>query len=76
MNENALRPWRSGVALTNAADDYLKALVDADAEQIGEKPPFDEEDIDIRAEFRQAWRDVMTGNTLTLDEMWKALDEE
>ena len=50
--------------------------MDADAEQIGEKPPFDEEDIDIRAEFRQAWRDVMTGNTLTLDEMWKALDEE
>jgi hypothetical protein len=37
--------------------------------------PDDEEHVDIRAEFKQAWRDIMTENVLSLDEMYALLDE-
>lgn len=58
-----------------AADDYLKALVDADAAQMGEDLPFDEDEVDIRAEFKQAWHEAMTGKTMSIEDMWKAIDE-
>ena len=58
-----------------APEDYLKALVDADAVQSGEDPLFDEDSVDIRAEFRQAWREAMADDTIPLDDVWKALNE-
>ena len=57
---------------------YLRALIEADAREHGDTPPFtdDEDDVDIRAEFRQAWRDAMTGNVISLEDLWKAVDDE
>jgi hypothetical protein len=40
--------------------DYLLALVDADDDFIDDP---EEDAVDLKAEFRQAWRDAMTGNT-------------
>jgi hypothetical protein len=40
--------------------EYLWALVEADNEEVDD---FDE-DIDVEAEFREAWRQAMTGQTM------------
>lgn len=61
----------------DSSDAYLRALVKEDMVALGEPLPFeDEEDVDIRAEFKQAWGEAMRGETLPIEELWKARDEE
>lgn len=36
----------------------------------------EEEDIDIHAEFREAWREAMEGKTHPISTLWDELDEE
>lgn len=36
----------------------------------------EEEVIDIHEEFRQAWREAMTGEEIPLSELWDALNAE
>jgi hypothetical protein len=61
----------------DAPDLYLKALIEADAIQHGDEAPFeDDEQVDIREEFRQGWRDIVEGRVYPIDQLWKELDEE
>jgi hypothetical protein len=61
----------------DAPESYLKALIEADAVEHGYEPPFEEdEEVDIREQFRQGWRDVIEGRVHPIDQLWKELDEE
>jgi hypothetical protein len=61
----------------DASESYVKALIEADAVQHGEIPPLkDDGQVDIRAEFKQAWREVMEGKAIPIEDVWKALDDE
>ena len=61
----------------DAPESYLKALIEADAVEHGYEPPFeDDEEVDIREQFRQGWREIMEGKAIPIDELWKALDDE
>jgi hypothetical protein len=59
-----------------APDEYLRALIESDAEAHGEKLAFDDDDDDILANFRQGWHEAMTGNTHPLSELWDDIDDE
>jgi len=59
-----------------APDEYLRALIESDAEAHGENLTFDDEDEDILANFRQGWHEAMTGNTRPLSELWDDIDDE
>jgi hypothetical protein len=53
-----------------APADYLKALVESDAE---EDEGFDEDPV---AAFRQSWHEAMTGQTHPVSTLWDDLDDE
>lgn len=60
-------------------EDYLRALVAADA--LVEVLRDDWQDSDVSADeiettFREAWHDAMTGNTLPVESLWDALDDD
>ncbi len=49
----------------DAPDDYLRALIEADAKAHGENLTLDDEEDPIEG-FREGWRDAMTGNIYPL----------
>lgn len=60
-------------------EDYLRALVAADALVEALRP--DWQDVDESAEeletsFREAWHDAMTGNVLPIEALWDSLDDD
>ena len=60
-------------------EDYLRALVAAD--ELVEALSDDWQDADISADeiektFRESWHDAMTGNTLPVESLWDALDDD
>jgi len=58
----------------NAAD-YLLALVDADEEDFIDDP--EEDAVDLKAEFREAWQAAMTGEGIRpVEELLAELDRE
>lgn len=62
------------------AQDYLLALVESDV--IGAAIVEDEDDMNavekaqLMADFREAWHDAMTGNTLPASALWDELDKD
>lgn len=59
---------------------YLLNLINADAVEHGEEPPFDD-DIDddddyVREAIKQGLRDALNGNVLTEEEFWKAVGDD
>ena len=61
-----------------ASDDYVRALVESDAQQHGETDPFetDEELGDSIEGFRIGWAQVMRGETLSEEEFWEAVNDD
>jgi hypothetical protein len=54
-------------------DEYLRALIEADAEAHGESLALEDED--PVTGFEEGWRDAMTGNTYPISTLWDDLDE-
>jgi hypothetical protein len=59
--------------------DYLRALVAADA-LVGAlrddwQEAEDSADV-LEAEFREAWHDALTGNTLPVETLWDTMDDD
>jgi hypothetical protein len=61
-----------------ASDDYVRALVEFDAQQHGEAAPFetDEELGDPIEGFRIGWAQAMRGETLSEEEFWEAVNDD
>ncbi len=58
-------------------DDYLRALINADAEQHGNDMPFDDvvDDIDIRESIKQGLREAFRDEVVPLESLWTDDDE-
>jgi hypothetical protein len=50
-------------------DDYLRALVEADAEEHGESAIFDE--VDVLSELKEGLRQALRGETVPLESLWE-----
>jgi hypothetical protein len=60
----------------DAPDDYLRALIEADAKAHGETLTLDDDEDPIEG-FREGWRDAMTGNIYPASTLWDDdLDDE
>jgi DNA-directed RNA polymerase specialized sigma24 family protein len=59
----------------DALREYLRALVDADAAEHDEPPPFDEDEVDIRAELKEGIRQALRGETIPLESLWSDDDD-
>ncbi len=46
--------------------DYVRALIEQTVE----------DEIDISEGFKQAWREIKTGDVIPIEEAWKLLDDE
>ena len=60
-------------------EDYLRALVAADTLVEVLRDDWQDADVsadEIEAGFREAWHDAMTGNTLPIETLWDALDDD
>jgi len=51
-------------------DEYLKALIEADAKIHGEDIALDDDEDPVEG-FREGWRDAMTGNTYPASSLWE-----
>lgn len=71
--------WLEAIARRRGYDApkaYLRALVDADAAEHGEPLLFeDDDDVDIRAELKEALRQSFRGETVPLESLWTDDDE-
>lgn len=57
--------------------EYMRALVEFDAERHGDPAPLEDDELGDPAEsFRIAWGQVMRGELLTEEEFWKAIDDD
>jgi hypothetical protein len=56
-------------------DDYLLALVEADADDDFIDDP-EEDAIDLEADFREAWAAAMTGNVRPVEELFDEIRRE
>ncbi len=60
-----------------ASDDYVRALVEFDAQQHGEAAPFETDDLSDPIEsFRIGWAQAMRGETLSEEEFWEAVNDD
>lgn len=62
-----------------SAEDYLRALVAADALVAALRDDWqdaDESPEEIGSSFREAWHAAMTGNALPIGSLWDALDDD
>jgi Arc/MetJ-type ribon-helix-helix transcriptional regulator len=50
-------------------DDYLRALIEADAKMHGEALALDDDEDPIEG-FREGWRDALTGNIYPASSLW------
>lgn len=55
-------------------DEYVRALITSDAVALGEPIDLDDEDDPIE-DFKQGWKDAMTGNTLPASALWELGDD-
>jgi hypothetical protein len=58
-----------------APDDYVRALIESDANVQTEEFDFDTHD-GVMAGLRESWHQAMTGDTRPISELWDALDDE
>ena len=56
-------------------DDYVRALIASDAVALGEPLDLDDEGDPIE-DFRQGWKDAMTGKTLPASALWDLGDDD
>ncbi|MBZ0285142.1 MAG: hypothetical protein K8L97_30695 [Anaerolineae bacterium] len=59
----------------DALDDYLRALIEANAKAHGESLNLEDDEDPIEG-FREGWRDVMQGNTFPVSTLWDDLEDE
>jgi hypothetical protein len=52
-------------------NEYLRALIEADAQAHGEALALDDDNEDPIEGFREGWRDAMTGNTYPASTLWE-----
>jgi len=60
-------------------EDYLRALVAADALVEALRDDWQDADVsadEIETNFREAWHHAMTGNTISVEALWDALDDD
>jgi hypothetical protein len=57
-----------------AIDDYLRSLIEADAQAQGEMLDLDHYDAELA--FEEAWQDVVNGNTYPVATLWDDLDDD
>lgn len=55
-------------------DDYLRALIEADAQAQGET--LDLEPYDAEEAFEEAWQDVVAGRTYPVSTLWDDIDDD
>lgn len=60
----------------NTPEEYLLALIEADALASRGVSSEDEDDFDIEASFRQGWHEAMTGQTRPIAELWDKLEDD
>ena len=53
----------------NDLNEYLRALIEADAKMHGEALELDDDEDPIEG-FREGWRDAMTGNSYPASTLW------
>jgi hypothetical protein len=56
-------------------DDYLRALIEADAKAQGETLVLDDDENPIGG-FREGWQDIMAGRTYPASTLWDDLDDD
>lgn len=57
--------------------EYLRSLVEVDAEKRGDPAPLEGDKLSDPAEnFKRAWGEAMRGELLTEEEFWKAVSED
>ncbi len=61
----------------NTPDDYVRALVELDAEQHGEAAPFEADESDDPFEsFKRGWDDAMNGHVMSREEFRRRMSED
>ncbi|MBA3874613.1 MAG: hypothetical protein ABI970_05065 [Chloroflexota bacterium] len=59
----------------DSTDEYVRALIASDANAHGEPVDLDDEGDPIE-DFRQGWKDAMTGKTLPASALWDLGDDD